>query len=182
MQDATSPVREEEVLAESITSEKAGDRAREDGNWLWALANYRRAAELRPDDPELAAKIAATAAARKQAGRDRAVAPREVRGTTSVSSILALVTSAILTAANLLTISEPVAVQPPPPAASAIPNSPPPFDPIAMTAAPIDDFPVCLQAAHLESPRVHKRRPHRHARHHRKRHHRAARHQRSETT
>ena len=62
---------EADGVSESKVLEQAGDLARADGNLLWALVQYRKAAELRPDDSELAAKIAAIAAARARASEPR---------------------------------------------------------------------------------------------------------------
>src|SRR2546421_486984 len=67
MQNAALSLRDEDELEDSLASERAGDRAREDGELLLALVHYRKAAELRAGDSALAAKIAETASARAAA-------------------------------------------------------------------------------------------------------------------
>jgi hypothetical protein len=68
---------------ESRAAEAAGDSACETGDLLWALIHYRKAAELRPDDPALETKIAAALEARAATVRPpngpppAAPAPRE---------------------------------------------------------------------------------------------------------
>jgi hypothetical protein len=122
MQSAATAEPDGDALARSIASEQAGDRAREDGQLVWALAHFRQAAEIRTDDPRLATKIAETVAARAAAGQ------RPVRSTPSSprrpspSSIVTLIAAGILTLGNVL--------------ASGKSNRHDPIEPMPVAAAP----------------------------------------------
>jgi hypothetical protein len=165
MQDPATSGRDA-PLHESVVSERAGDRAREDGNLLLALVHYRNAAELRSADPRLAAKIDETAAARAVSRRPPAVAPTpSTPRHPSYSSIATLILAGILTAGNVLTVSRPNTPEKPVPSASAAAvdeNSICPFDPYDWTT------PVTVESAALAAAETpagdHRTRSH-HARH-----------------
>jgi len=165
MQDPATSGRDP-PLHESVVSEQAGDRARQDGNLLLALVHYRYAAELRSADPRLAAKIDETAAARAVSRRAPAVAAKpSTPRHPSNSSIAALILAGILAAGNLLTVSRPNPPEKPVPSASPSAvdkNSICPFDPYDWTA------PAAVESAAFtaaEIPSVHHRKRSHHARH-----------------
>src|SRR5437763_1741864 len=62
MQNAALSLRDEDELEDSLASERAGDRAREDGELLLALVHYRKAAE--PEGPLAATKVSPNEAVR----------------------------------------------------------------------------------------------------------------------
>ena len=123
MQNAALSLRDEDELEDSLASERAGDRAREDGELLLALVHYRKAAELRAGDSALAAKIAETASARAAAGqRHRRPVESQPRWLSS-SIIVTLVAAAILTFGVVMTTQ------------AGKPSRPSPKDRLAIAAA-----------------------------------------------
>jgi len=82
--------------------ELAGDTARNDGNFLLALVYFRRAAELRPNDAALEAKIAEAVAARARSTEHKphrlGLAPRQPNVLAYLSALLTAVALATATA------------------------------------------------------------------------------------
>jgi hypothetical protein len=154
MQNAAISLCDEDELEDSLASERAGDRAREDGQLLLALVHYRKAAELRSGDSALAAKIAETASARAAAGqRQRRPVGSQPRWPSS-SVIVTLIAAAILTFGVVLTTQAGKPSRPSPkdrmaPAVAA----PPPIESASMTTV---GSPMCLAetigAAEPEGP------------------------------
>jgi hypothetical protein len=103
MQNAAISLGDEDEPEDSLASERAGDRAREDGELLLALVHYRKAAELRAGDSALVAKIAETASARVAAGhRHRRPVGSQPRWPSS-PILVTLIAAAILTFGVVLT-------------------------------------------------------------------------------
>jgi len=134
MQNAAISLRDDEdELEDSLASERAGDRAREDGQLLLALVHYRKAAELRAEDSALAAKIAETASARAAAAqRQRRPIGSHPRWPGS-SITVTLIAAAILTFGVVLTTQ------------AGKPSRPSPKDRMAVAAA----APAAIESASM---------------------------------
>jgi len=97
--DAVEAASHADVLAEAKRMEEAGDAARRTGDLFFALLQYRRAAELLPEDEGLAAKVAATAAERARNSESKNGESRSTIGWPAVLAYAATLAAVIAIAA-----------------------------------------------------------------------------------